>query len=149
MYTRDAAVDHPEPVTPIAGKPKLPVNQQPVACHVDEIGRYQHKGHRLHQTDALEVTPESGIEQERQRAPAQCPQERRHATAHGRIHAPHGQQRRKQPEDSHQQRRQDQGQVDALPERALAVGSGLRRHKACATNVSRPRNRPSPNRASE
>ena len=69
MYTRALHVDHPDPTVPIAGNPKMPINQRPVPHQINQVRGNQRKHHRLRHIHALQIAPENKIKQQRQSPP--------------------------------------------------------------------------------
>ncbi len=100
---------------------KMPVDERPVPCHVDQIGRHQREHHRRHDSHGLQVAAQNEVEREGQRAPHQRFQEwdglRHQSGRQPKI----GKQRQEHQDESHQQRRQRTYQVQRVPHCAMTL----------------------------
>ena len=114
-------VAQPDPATPSAGDAQVAVDEDPVANGVDQVGADEGEHHRLDEPHALQVTAEGRIDEQRHRAPGQRLEECRGLAQNVRMHAELAQRGITGKEQEHDQRAEDQAEVQPLNQPAVAL----------------------------
>ena len=111
----------------------MAVDEDPVANGVDQVGADEGEHHRLDEPHALQVTAEGRVDEQRHRAPGERLEERRGLGQNGRMHAELAQRGITGKEQEHDQRAEDQAEVQSLNQPAVALlapaGSESLRHQ--------------------
>src|SRR5579883_3341861 len=103
------------------GTAKMAVDERPLPCPVDEIGRDEREGDGLDPLDSLKVTAKAGIQQQRQRAPVEDAKVVGAWPGNSGIDAKVWEGKGRGPDEQHEDGGESNGKIDSLRKPAVTL----------------------------